>query len=223
MDKNMLAGYIDQTNLKPGMSEEFIEDFCRKAAKNEFASVCILPALIPVAARVLKGTKTKVCTVISFPLGADLPAVKINETKDAIEKGAEEIDLVINVAAVKDNNRDVVMEELNGVVQESHKNGCLVKVIIEMPLLTKDEGVRAAKWVEEAGAEIVKTSTGFSALTKRATTVEDVELLKNVVADKTGIKAAGGIRTTEQALAMIEAGATRIGASSGKDIVDGLK
>ncbi|MGD0622119.1 MAG: deoxyribose-phosphate aldolase [Thermacetogeniaceae bacterium] len=222
MTKGELARYIDQTNLKPGMTESFIEEFCRKAVEQGFASVCILPNMVPVAARVLKGTQTKVCTVISFPLGADVPSIKIAEADDAIAKGAEELDIVINVAALKSGKKEIVMEELDGVVKAAHDHGCIVKAIIETPLLTEDQIREAAMLAEESGADIVKTSTGFSPILKRSTTVEDVKLIRSVIKPETGVKAAGGIRTTADALAMIEAGATRVGASAGDEIVSGL-
>jgi len=222
MTKDELARYIDQTNLKPGMTESFIEEFSKKAASQGFASVCILPNMVPVAARALKGTKTKVCTVISFPLGADVPSVKIAEAEDTMEKGAEEIDMVINVGALKSGRKEIVKEELDGVVKAAHRRGCIVKSIIETPLLTEAQIREAAMLAEESGVDIVKTSTGFGPILKRSTTVEDVRLIRSVIKAATGLKAAGGIRTTADALAMIEAGATRIGASSGDEIVSGL-
>ncbi len=222
MNKNELARYIDQTNLKPGMTEEFITEFCQKAKENHFASVCILPNMIETAAKVLKGSDTKVCTVISFPLGFDRPDVKIFETEDALAKGAEEIDLVMNVSALKSEKYDVVDEELEGVVKASHDKGAIVKLIIETPLLTEEQIVKACELAEKHGVDIVKTSTGFSAMLPRSTSVDDVKLIRRSVKKETGVKAAGGIRTTADALAMIEAGATRIGASAGEEIINGL-
>ena len=222
MNKNELARYIDQTTLKPGMTEEFITEFCQKARENQFASVCILPNMIETAAKVLKGSDTKVCTVISFPLGFDWPDVKIYETKDALEKGAEEIDLVMNVSALKSERYDIVDEELEGVVKASHDKGAIVKLIIETPLLTVEQIVKACELAEKHGVDIVKTSTGFSAMLPRSTSVDDVKLIRRSVKAETGVKAAGGIRTTADALAMIEAGATRIGASAGEEIINGL-
>lgn len=222
MTESELAKYIDQTNLKPGMTESFIKEFCRKAADQRFASVCILPNMVPIAARVLNGTQTKVCTVISFPLGADVPSIKIAEADDAITKGAEELDLVINVAALKSGKTEIVKEELDGVVKAAHDKGCIVKAIIEAPLLTEDQIREVSRLAEESGVDIVKTSTGFSPILKRSTTVEDVKLIRSVIKPETGVKAAGGIRTTADALAMIEAGATRIGTSAGDDIISGL-
>ena len=223
MNKAELARYIDQTTLKPGNTEEYVTAFCEDAKANNFASVCILPNMIPVAAKVLKGSNTKVCTVISFPLGFDVPAVKVAECKDALRLGAEEIDLVMNVSALKSERYDIVEEELEGVVAASHGAGALVKLIIETPLLNEAQIVKACELAEKHGVDIVKTSTGFSAMLPRSTSVADVELIHKSVKPTTGIKAAGGVRTTADALAMIAAGATRIGASAGKDIIDGLE
>lgn len=223
MKKQELAKYIDQTDLTPGRSYEYITDFCKDAADGGFASVCILPTLIETAAVALKGTDTKVCTVISFPLGMDHPATKICATKEAIAKGAEEIDLVMNVSALKSGLYDVVNEELAGVAKVCHENGALLKLIIETPLLTDEQIVKACELAEANGVDIVKSSTGFKAMLPRSTSVEDIRLMRASIKPETGLKAAGGIRTTEDALKMIEAGATRIGASSGRDIVAGLE
>jgi deoxyribose-phosphate aldolase len=222
MTKKELARYIDQTNLQPGMDEKFISEFAAKAAKENFASVCILPNMVPVIAKILKGTETKVCTVISFPLGADVPSVKIAETRDAIEKGCQEIDLVINVGALKSGELDIISEEIRGTAEVCHQNNCILKTIIEAPLLTEEQIKQASKLAEAEGADIVKTSTGFKPILKRSTNLNDVKLIRSVIKPETGLKAAGGIKTTEDALAMIAAGATRIGASAGEKIVAGL-
>lgn len=222
MNKNELARYIDQTTLKPGMTEAYVTKFCEDARENHFASVCILPSMIETAAKVLRGSDTKVCTVISFPLGFDVPEVKIVETMDALSKGAQEIDLVMNVSALKSGQYNIVEDELDGVVKASHEQGAIVKLIIETPLLTKDQIVKACELAEKHQVDIVKTSTGFSAMLPRSTTVDDVRLIRCSIKAETGVKAAGGIRTTADALAMIEAGATRIGASAGEEIINGL-
>lgn len=222
MNRNELARYIDQTTLKPGMTYGYITEFCKNAKKNHFASVCLLPNMIETAVSVLSGSDTKVCTVISFPLGFDWPDVKIRETEDALEKGAQEIDLVMNVSALKSGRFDTVKEELAGVVKASHKKGAIVKVIIETPLLTTSQIIKACELAEAEGVDIVKTSTGFSAMLPRSTSAEDVKLIRSCVKPETGVKAAGGIRTTADTLAMIEAGATRIGASAGEEIIGGL-
>lgn len=222
MNRNELARYIDQTTLKPGMTVSYVTEFCQNAKANHFASVCILPSMIETAAKVLHGSETKVCTVISFPLGFDMPEVKIAETKDALEKGAQEIDLVMNVSALKSGRYNIVEEELEGVVKASHDQGAIVKLIIETPLLTEDQIIMACQLAEKHQVDIVKTSTGFSAMLPRSTSVDDVRLIRSTVKAATGVKAAGGIRTTADTLAMIEAGATRIGASAGEEIIDGL-
>ena len=222
MNRNELARYIDQTTLKPGMNHDYVAKFCRNAKENHFASVCILPNMIETAAEALKDSDTKVCTVISFPLRFDWPDVKIHETEDALDKGAQEIDLVMNVSALKSERYDIIIEELDGVVKASHARGAIVKLIIETPLLTNDQIVKACGLAEQHGVDIVKTSTGFSAMLPRSTSVDDVKLIRSSVKPGTGIKAAGGIRTTADTLAMIEAGATRIGASAGEEIIGGL-
>lgn len=223
MTKQELAKYIDQTDLTPGRTEEYITEFCKDAADGGFASVCVLPTLVETAAKALKGTGTKVCTVISFPLGMDMPKVKMRATEEAIAKGAEEIDLVLNVSALKSELYDIVNEELAGVSKICHENGALLKLIIETPLLNNEQIVKASQLAEENGVDIVKTSTGFKAMLPRSTSVEDVELIRKTIKPTTGLKAAGGIRTTEDALKMIAAGATRLGASSGRVIVDGFE
>ncbi len=222
MNKNALARYIDHTTLKPWMTESFITQFCQDAKENHFASVCILPNMIETAAKVLAGSETKVCTVISFPLGFDAPEIKIFETEDALAKGAQEIDLVMNVSALKAGLYGTVDAELEGVVKASHDKGAIVKLIIETPLLTEEQIVKACELAEKNNVDIVKTSTGFSAMLSRSTSVDDVKLIRRSVRPETGVKAAGGIRTTEDTLAMIEAGATRIGASAGEAILNGL-
>lgn len=222
MNKTQLAAYIDQTILKPGVTEDFIEKFCTEAKENRFASVCILPTLIAPSAKILKGSNTKVCTVISFPLGMDVPAVKVKETQEALALGAEEIDLVVNVGALKSGLYDLVEEELAGVAKACHDEGAILKLIIETPLLSEEQIIKACELAEKHGVDIVKTSTGFSAMLPRSTSVEDVKLIRKNVKSTTGVKAAGGIRTTKDALAMIEAGATRVGASAGIDIINGL-
>jgi len=221
MNKAELAKYIDQTILKPGVTEEFVEKFCEDAKANAFASVCILPTLVKPAAKILKGSETKVCTVISFPLGMDVPAVKIQEAKEVIEHGAEEVDMVINVGALKSGEYAINDEEISGVVKACHDKGAILKLIIETPLLTEEQIIKACELAEKHGVDIVKTSTGFSAMLPRSTSVDDVKLIRKHV-KATGVKAAGGIRKTADALAMIEAGATRIGASAGEAIINGL-
>jgi deoxyribose-phosphate aldolase len=210
-----LAKMIDHTNLKASTVKEEILKLTKEAKEYQFASVCVNPTWVELAAQELKGTDVKVCTVIGFPLGANTKEVKVYETKDAIEKGAEEIDMVINIAKLKDGDDDYVESEIAGVVEAS-KGKAIVKVIIETCLLTDDEKKQVCSLAVKAGADFVKTSTGFST---GGATIEDVALMKQTVGAHVGVKASGGIRSKEDAQAMVHAGATRIGASSGIAIV----
>lgn len=209
-----LAAYIDHTLLKPEATEKDILKLTAEAAQFHFASVCINPYWVKLAARELAGTGVKVCTVIGFPLGATTAETKAFETKKAIGDGADEIDMVINIGALKSGNTEAVEADIRAVVEAAQ--GKLVKVIIETCLLTNEEKELACRLSVKAGAHFVKTSTGFST---GGATVEDVKLMRQTVGDKAGVKASGGIHTKAEAEAMIEAGATRIGASSGVKIV----
>jgi len=211
-----LNKYIDHTLLKPDASQEQIETLIEEAKKYDFASVCVNPTWVSFAAQVLKGTDVKVCTVIGFPLGANTPELKAFETSDAIQNGADEVDMVINIGALKSRNFDLVERDIRAVVEAA--KGTLVKVIIETCLLTDDEKVKACQIAQKAGADFVKTSTGFST---GGATVEDVALMRKTVGPDMGVKASGGARSYEDALAFIKAGATRIGASSGVAIMEG--
>ena len=211
-----LNKYIDHTLLKPDASQEQIETLIEEAKKYDFASVCVNPTWVSFAAQSLKGTDVKVCTVIGFPLGANTPELKAFETSDAIRNGANEIDMVINIGALKSQNFDLVEKDIRAVVEAA--KGTLVKVIIETCLLTDDEKVKACQIAQKAGADFVKTSTGFST---GGATVADVALMRKTVGPDMGVKASGGARSYEDALAFIEAGATRIGASSGVAIMEG--
>ncbi|HFU4463219.1 TPA: deoxyribose-phosphate aldolase [Streptococcus suis] len=213
-----LNKFIDHTVLKPETTKEQVTKVLEEAKEYDFASVCINPTWVSFAAEGLKGTDVKVCTVIGFPLGANTPAVKAFETKDAIENGADEIDMVINIGALKDKNYDLVLEDIKAVVDASGDK--LVKVIIEACLLTDEEKVKACELSKEAGADFVKTSTGFST---GGATVEDVALMRKTVGSEMGVKASGGARSYEDAIAFIDAGASRIGASSGVAIMKGEK
>lgn len=210
-----LAKMIDHTNLKASTVKEEILKLTKEAKEYQFASVCVNPTWVELAAQELKGTDVKVCTVIGFPLGANTKEVKIYETKDAIEKGAQEIDMVINIGKLKDGDYDYVESEIAGVVQAS-KGKAIVKVIIETCLLTDDEKKQVCSVAVKAGADFVKTSTGFST---GGATIDDVSLMRKTVGAHVGVKASGGIRTKEDAQAIVHAGATRIGASSGIAIV----
>ncbi|WP_170243334.1 deoxyribose-phosphate aldolase [Streptococcus suis] len=211
-----LNKYIDHTILKPESTEQQVAKIIEEAKEYDFASVCVNPTWVAYAAKRLAGTEVKVCTVIGFPLGANTPAVKAFETKDAIANGADEIDMVINIGALKSQNYDLVLEDIQAVVEASGDK--LVKVIIETCLLTDEEKVKACQLSQEAGADFVKTSTGFST---GGATVVDVTLMRQTVGPDMGVKASGGARIYEDALAFIEAGATRIGASSGVAIMNG--
>lgn len=211
-----LNKYIDHTLLKPDASQEQIETLIEEAKKYDFASVCVNPTWVNFAAQALKATDVKVCTVIGFPLGANTPELKAFETSDAIQNGANEVDMVINIGALKSRNFDLVERDIRAVVEAA--KGTLVKVIIETCLLTDDEKVRACQLAQKAGADFVKTSTGFST---GGATVADVALMRKTVGPDMGVKASGGARSYEDALAFIKAGATRIGASSGVAIMEG--
>ncbi|MCQ2736417.1 MAG: deoxyribose-phosphate aldolase [bacterium] len=209
-----MASYIDHTLLKPEATREQIVKLCAEAREHEFASVCVNPANVKTAFAELVGTPVKVCTVIGFPLGASSSFVKAVETRDAVASGADEIDMVINIGALKAKDYDLVLRDIKAVVEAA--GGNLVKVIIETCLLTDEEKVKACELSKEAGADFVKTSTGFS---KGGATVEDIALMRKTVGTEMGVKASGGIRDYETAKAMIEAGASRIGASAGIAIV----
>lgn len=211
-----LNKYIDHTLLKADASKEQIETLIEEAKKYDFASVCVNPTWVNFAAQALKATDVKVCTVIGFPLGANTPELKAFETSDAIQNGADEVDMVINIGALKSRNFDLVERDIRAVVEAA--KGTLVKVIIETCLLTDDEKVKACQIAQKAGADFVKTSTGFST---GGATVEDVALMRKTVGPDMGVKASGGARSYEDALAFIKAGATRIGASSGVAIMEG--
>jgi deoxyribose-phosphate aldolase len=211
------AGLIDHTLLKPEASRDEIRKLCQEAAKFGFASVCINPWYVPLAAELLRGTHVKVCTVIGFPLGATLPQVKIYEAEEAIKLGAQEIDMVINIGALKSGQDDLVQSDIRGVVEASHRGHAICKVILETALLTVEEKVRASVACKEAGADFVKTSTGFSTA---GATAEDVALMRAVVGSEIGVKAAGGVRSFDDLKKMVCAGATRIGASASVKIME---
>ena len=208
--------YIDHTLLKPESAQAQIDQLIQEAKQYHFASVCVNPTWVSYAAAALKESDVKVCTVIGFPLGATTSAVKAFETEDAIKNGADEVDMVINIGQAKSGNFDAVEEDIRAVVEASGDK--LVKVIIEACLLTDEEKVKACQAAKAAGADFVKTSTGFST---GGATVEDVRLMRQTVGPEFGVKAAGGARTLKDAQAFIEAGATRIGTSAGIAIVEG--
>ena len=206
-----IAGWIDHTLLKPAATAAQIETLCQEALEYSFASVCVNPAFVPLAAANLEMAEgksdVKTCTVIGFPLGATLPAVKAAETTATIEAGATEVDMVMNIGALKGGAYVQVLVDIQSVVNATRPHNTLVKVIIETALLSREEKIMACLLCKEAGADFVKTSTGFST---GGATVEDIDLMRRVVGSKMGVKASGGIRTYADATAMIKAGASRI-------------
>lgn len=212
-----LAKYIDHTLLKPEATRQQIQEICTQAKKYGFHSVCVNPVWVKEAFKQVKNSNVKVCTVVGFPLGATTSEVKAFETKNAIKNGASEIDMVISIGKLKDGQYSEVQDDIQAVVEEAQEKA-IVKVIIETCLLTREEKVKACEIAVKAGADFVKTSTGFSS---SGATIEDVRLMRKVVGPNIGVKAAGGIRDKDTALKMIEAGASRIGASSSVAIVTG--
>ena len=211
-----VARYIDHTMLKPEATRGEIERLCEEARQYQFAAVCVNPTWVREAAVWLHGSPVRVCTVVGFPLGATLSDVKAYETRRAIFDGATEIDMVINVGALKSGDDDLVRRDIAVVVEAAHEACAVVKVILETALLTDEEKVRASRLAQVAGADYVKTSTGFS---HGGATVADIELMRQVVGGNLGVKAAGGVKDLAAAREMIAAGATRIGASAGVRIV----
>lgn len=214
-----IASKIDHTLLKADAHKDSIVKLCEEAMEYEFATVCINPYYVSLCSKLLKNSNVKVATVIGFPLGANTSQVKAFETKDAIKNGAREIDMVINIGALKNKEYDRVLEDIEEVVKAA-KDGAIVKVIIETALLTDEEKIKACELSKKAGAYYVKTSTGFSTA---GATISDVKLMKSVVGQDMGVKASGGIRDFETAKAMIEAGANRLGTSSGIKIIEDSK
>ena len=213
-----IAGMIDHTLLKPDATADQIAQLCYEARKYKFASVCVNPTHVKLCAELLQGTQVKVCTVIGFPLGASAPEVKAFEAQTALKDGATEIDMVLNIGALKAGDLTLVARDIHEVVKVGHAAGAIVKVIIETALLNEEEKVTACLLCKEAGADFVKTSTGFSG---GGATVDDVNLMRRVVGPEMGIKASGGVRDFEDAQNMVKAGATRLGASAGVKIVQG--
>ena len=211
-----LAKVIDHTLLKPTATREQIETLCREAAEHGFCSVCVNPYWVALAAQLLKGTGVKTCTVIGFPLGANTTAVKVFEAKNALENGADELDMVINIGALKSKDYDTVLQDIRAL--RDLGDNFVLKVIIETSELTDEEKVKACELAAEAKADFVKTSTGFAG---GGATVHDVALMKKSIPAGMQVKASGGVRTREDAEAMLAAGATRLGASSGIKIVEG--
>lgn len=213
-----LASLIDHTILKPEAGKEQVETICREAREYGFASVCVNSSYVPLCAELLRDTEVKVCTVIGFPLGAMSTAAKAAEARQAILDGAEELDMVIHIGMLKDGNNEYVEQDIHSVVEEA-RGKAAVKVIIETCLLSEEEKIRACLLAKKAGADYVKTSTGFST---GGATAEDIALMKKTVGKDMKVKASGGIRTREKAEEMRKAGADRIGTSSGIRIVEAM-
>jgi len=216
-ESNQIAALIDHTLLRPEATDADIRKICQEARMYGFASVCVNPYWVPVVAAELTGSAVKVCTVIGFPLGASSEGTKIVETVNALQAGAQEIDMVINIGELRGGNLRAVGDEIGTVVARAHLHRAIVKVILETALLDDEQKIVACRLSKEAGAEFVKTSTGFAA---HGATVEDVALMRKAVGAEMGVKASGGIRTLEDLKKMVAAGATRIGTSAGVKIVE---
>ena len=211
-----MAAYLDHTHLNPDATPEVIAKLCSEAAEYGFATVCVSPCYVHQAAELLRRTQVRVCTVVGFPLGTTLPEVKAYEAERVIQDGANEIDMVINIGALKAGRHELVQREIEGVVRAAHRHGVLVKVIIEAAALTDEEKVTACTLAKAAGADFVKTSTGYG---PGGASLHDVALMRRMVGQSMGVKASTGVRDYETARAMIEAGATRLGVSRGIKIV----
>ncbi len=219
MKREELAKFIDHTNLKPNATRDDIKKLCDEALKYGFYTVCVNPYRVKDARDFLKGSDVKIAAVVGFPLGATYPEVKVQETIMAIKDGAEEIDMVMNIGAMKDGDYDAVYNDILAVVEAAHSMGAKVKVILETCYLTREEIAKACEIAVRADADFVKTSTGFGAWGARE---EDVKLMRKTVGPEIGVKAAGGIRTAAEAIKMLEAGANRIGASRSVEIIESL-
>lgn len=215
-DPAQIAALIDHTQLKPDASRLQIGQLCAEAKQYGFASVCVNGAYVPLAANVVQGSSVNVCATVGFPLGAMATAAKVAEARIAIEQGAREVDMVLHIGALKDEDNDAVQRDIAAVVAESHAHGVICKVILETVFLNDEHKVIACRLAKDAGADFVKTSTGFSG---GGATVHDIRLMRSTVGPEMGVKASGGVRTLADAEAMIEAGATRIGASAGVSIM----
>ncbi len=215
-----IAKLIDHTLLRPEATRADISQLCREARDYNFASVCVNAYWVPLVASQLTGTPVKVCTVVGFPLGATSTEAKVSETEAALRAGAQEIDMVQNIGALRGDERETLEEEIALVAAVCHRAGAIVKVILENSLLTDDQKVTACQLAKDAGADFVKTSTGFSS---SGAAVPDVELMRRTVGPSMGVKASGGIRTLDDLLKMLAAGATRIGASAGVKIVEAAR
>ncbi len=219
MKKEEMAKMIDHTLLKQDATEKQIKELCAEAKKYGFWSVCVNPCYVSLSAKELEGSDVKVCTVVGFPLGALTTDTVVFQTMEAMKNGATEIDMVVNVGEIKSGNWDYVENDIKKIAEAVHSNKGLLKVIIETCLLTDDEKVKVCQIAKKVGADYVKTSTGFST---GGATVKDVKLMRETVGPDMGVKASGGIHTSEEAIALAEAGASRIGASAGIAILGGM-
>ena len=215
-----IASLIDHTILKPEATADDVRRVCAEARQHRFASVCVNPYWVPLVARELAGTPVKVCTVVGFPLGASATAIKAAEAEQAIRDGAQEVDMVLNVGELRSGNDDAVQQDIERVAQVCHRGGAILKVILETALLNDDQKRCACALAQAAGADFVKTSTGFG---PGGATVEDIALMRAAVGLTVGVKASGGIRTIEHLRAMVSAGANRIGASASVQIVGAVR
>ena len=217
MTQSQVARLIDHTLLRPDATANDIRQVCAEAREYGFASVCVNPYWVPLVAAELAGSEVKVCTVVGFPLGASTTRIKVAETEEAVGAGAREIDMVLNIGELRGGNHDAVREDIRAVVAAAHQGAAIVKVILETALLNDEQKAAACTLAKLAGAEFVKTSTGFST---HGATVHDVALMRNAAGPEMGVKASGGIRTLEDLEKMVAAGATRIGASASVKIVE---
>ena len=217
MQKHEVAKLIDHTILKPDAVRADIERVCREALQYNFASVCVNPCWVPLVAKALAGSEVKVCSVVAFPFGATATAAKVAESEIVMHEGAAELDMVINIGALRSGETGLVGDDIAAVVSAAHSRGAIVKVIIESALLTDDQIVTVCNLAKEAQADFVKTSTGFAS---GGATVAAVELMRRTVGPMMGVKASGGIRTLDDLKKMVAAGASRVGASAGIQIVD---
>lgn len=215
-----LAGLIDHTALKPDTDEATVRRVISEALEHGFAAVCINPRWVALTAEALAGSSVKTCTVVGFPLGASTTAAKVAETQDAVQQGAQEVDMVVDIADANAGRADAVQAQIAALAAAAHAGGAILKVILETSLLTQEAKELVCRAAEAAGADFVKTSTGFGG---GGATVEDIALMHSLVGGRLGIKASGGVRSFEDAVAMVNAGATRIGASASVDIVEGSK
>lgn len=217
MGPSEIARLIDHTLLKPDATQVQIRKLCEEARHYGFASVCVNPWYVSLAAELLRDASVKVCSVVAFPFGATLPQAKLFEAEETLKQGAQEVDMVINIGALKSRQDDVVEKDIRGVVEACHRHFAICKVILETAMLAKEETIRGCFAAKKAGAHFVKTSTGFG---PGGATVEDVALMRATVGNEMGVKASGGIRTLEDLRKMVAAGATRIGASAGVSIIE---